>query len=198
MCCGTIKRGREIGYKDKRHAFIWLACVDCGKERWVAIRHNKPIYSRCKGCVRLGNDSPLFGKLGKNSIGWKNGKHKDNDGYVRVLINPTHPYSVMRNHQGYVIENRLIMAQHLGRPLTEEEVVHHKNFVRNDNRIENLELFKNDAEHLAYHRELKKISEEEVCGLCKWFDSDMVYCDKHPEYGEMVEMDFCDDYEELP
>ena len=35
-----------------------------------------------------------------------------------------------------------------------------------------------------------------VCGLCKWYDSDMGYCEKHLNWGEMVEMDTCDDYEE--
>lgn len=50
-----------------------------------------------------------------------------------------------------------------------------------------------------------------VCGLCRWYDSDMCFCEKHPEYGEIVEMDTCyrreyknskqiivSDYEELP
>ena len=55
--------------------------------------------------------------------------------YVPALGHPN------ADSKGYIAEHRLVMSQHLGRPLTEKENVHHKNGDRMDNRIENLELW---------------------------------------------------------
>jgi len=58
------------------------------------------------------------------------------NGYV-LLRNPNHPNA---DKAGYVAEHRYIMATRMGRKLEDSELVHHKNGIRDDNRIENLEL----------------------------------------------------------
>ena len=63
--------------------------------------------------------------------------NKTKQGYITIQLR-NHP---MANKTGYVYEHRLVMAEHLGRYLLPNETVHHKNGIRNDNRIENLELW---------------------------------------------------------
>ena len=53
----------------------------------------------------------------------------------------------MARKDGYVMEHRLAMAQHLDRNLSRVEVVHHRNHDPQDNRIENLQLFPNNSAH---------------------------------------------------
>lgn len=60
--------------------------------------------------------------------------------YVLLKLLPDDPFYAMASSQGIIREHRLVMARHLNRPLMTKEVVHHINGVRDDNRIENLQL----------------------------------------------------------
>jgi len=57
----------------------------------------------------------------------------------------------MANKNGVILEHRLIMSNYLGRMLNSEDVIHHKNGNRTDNRIENL-LLTTPNEHVRNHR----------------------------------------------
>lgn len=80
-------------------------------------------------------------RRGEKHGSWKGGIHKAATGYVWELVAGDDPMISMRTSNGYVLQHRLVMARHLGRPLTKAETVHHINGVRDDNRLENLELW---------------------------------------------------------
>lgn len=70
-------------------------------------------------------------------------KRKNGEGYISktgymIYFKPDHPNS---SKCGKIMGHTLIMSEHLGRPLKKGETVHHKNGIRHDNRIENLELW---------------------------------------------------------
>jgi hypothetical protein len=66
-----------------------------------------------------------WNKKGSESPGWRGGKWKDKNGYIMTKQGPEH---------------RIVMEEHLGRKLYSWEYVHHLNAVKDDNRIENLQV----------------------------------------------------------
>jgi DNA-binding CsgD family transcriptional regulator len=68
------------------------------------------------------------------------GYSTDKKGYVLTKLEPNDPMYCMCSKRGYVYVHRLVTARHLGRPLKDNETVHHINGVRDDYRLENLQL----------------------------------------------------------
>lgn len=88
------------------------------------------------------------GRFGSDSSRWKGGIRHHSKGYIQIY-SPDHPHTTK---EGYVMEHRLVMEKHLGRILDPTEVVNHLNGIKNDNRIENLELVSGGhGEHTKNH-----------------------------------------------
>lgn len=83
-------------------------------------------------------------RKGPDHPAWKGGRKK-HGGYIYVY-QPEHPRATSA---GYVLEHRLVMEKVLGHYLGLDEVVHHINGIRDDNRPENLIVFSRNAKHMS-------------------------------------------------
>jgi hypothetical protein len=132
-------------------------CKECLRLRQRASYNseaNSQRYLRSKNLCVCGSHKSRYAVLCqkcKNSFNADNPKWRvDSKGYV-VAYTP----------DGQISQHRWMMERHLGRPLLGHENVHHKNGVRDDNRIENLELW--STSQPAGQRVEDKLE------WCKWF-----------------------------
>jgi len=103
-------------------------------------------------------------------------KHK---GYNYILYKD-HP---RKDKDGYVYEHTLVMEKYIGRYLTKNEVVHHINKIRDDNRIENLKLMTR-GEHTTYHlKGSKRINSAWNKGIKMWKNK------IHPNKGKTLSIE---------
>lgn len=102
------------------------ACVNFARRsNGLCVSHAERI--KKNGSVQA--DKPLLGTTES---------YLSKDGYKYVKYSGP---LVSNTNRGFVLEHRLVVAEDLGRPLTSDETVHHKNGIRHDNRLNNLELW---------------------------------------------------------
>lgn len=126
-----------------RNQEIPIKCGICGQVRTLpAHRIPKENFTGiCVSCARTG----------QRSHHWKGGRFKHLSGYILVRLTPEHRFYSMADSHHLVPEHRLIMAEHIGRCLRDNEIVHHKNGIKDDNRLENLELLDRRLHHTGFH-----------------------------------------------
>ena len=120
-------------------------CASCHREYLPSSRHLRCPSCRSRIACSCGRPKQVKSATcwacrehGREFNGnWRGGRTKHKAGYVMVRL-PEHPRA--RTH-GYVFEHILVMEAFLDRHLMPDENVHHRNGLRADNRIENLELW---------------------------------------------------------
>jgi HNH endonuclease len=122
---------------DRTRAYV-RRCPRCQRPFLYSIFHSKGEHCSKSCGLRALYDAHPGKRKGEKSPAWRGGKQMRR-GYVWTWC-PDHP-SRSNTAKAYVLEHRLVMEKHLGRYLTRDEHVHHINGIRDDNRIENLELW---------------------------------------------------------
>jgi len=143
-CAGISRKGKSP------QKYRNCKCLNCGKIfNCYKNRPRKYCSRKCSGKSRA-----IF--LGEKSPNWKGGRKISERGYILIYIR-NHPYATKGGKSTmYIKEHRLVMENHIGRYLRPEEVVHHINGNKQDNRIQNLMLFSNHSKHMIFCKHNRK------------------------------------------
>ena len=128
------RRERCNSFHAKKTLLEDKRCVDCGKLlRWRSGKRAKQV--RCKPC-----SLKFSGWLaqGPGNPNWKGGRRVDKDGYIWIYHEGSHLHGRMMRASVYVPEQVLIWEQEHNRVLPKDQIIHHINKNRSDNRPENL------------------------------------------------------------
>lgn len=111
----------------------WCCECECGTRRNICSNNLSAGRTLSCGC-RVADWNRAHTR--ESSPSWKGGRIVQ-DGYV-LVYRPEHPRA---KKNGYVREHTVIMEESIDRYLIKGEEVHHINGVKDDNRLENLELW---------------------------------------------------------
>lgn len=164
-CYGMWQRGRTRGPIKAKRPCATDGCDAAAKAKGFCRRHylalaytppKKPTaHTRRppKKCLHCGDTFHAEYDAAKYCSSACSGAHRKKPfiikkGYRKILI-PAHPRA---DAKGYVFEHLVIAEATIGRPLRNGEEVHHKDFNRQNNAPDNLQVCSSHEEHMRFHR----------------------------------------------
>lgn len=127
------KSYRKGGWTKVGKTIYSAICAQCGEVFFTQkSQHGTTCSNRCSQ-----KHIPRRGGIGR-PISKKRERFINDKGYIKVRA-WDHPRA--SKYGRHVLEHTLVMEKMIGRYLTPEESVHHKNGIRTDNRPDNLELW---------------------------------------------------------
>jgi endogenous inhibitor of DNA gyrase (YacG/DUF329 family) len=153
-----------------RKDLVHLICPICGKpftRKKSAVEKSKDINtmtcsvsccSELRKTLMNGERNHQYGKTGDKNASWKSDERTTTHNYKQIRVED-HPF---RDANNFVLEHRLIAEQYLltdsnsveinGRKYLKPEcVVHHIDFNKQNNSINNLYVFENESMHILFH-----------------------------------------------
>lgn len=113
--------------------------MSVGKKAWWAECKKDPErYNKVVNKISKNNSRYCKGKFGPDHPGWKGGGwYSEKEGKRYVYVQPGHPSYGYKRH---MYEHRYMMEEKLGRRLTPNEEVHHKDGIKDHNEFDNFDL----------------------------------------------------------
>jgi hypothetical protein len=160
---GTFFKKSSIGklfeYKRKKQV-AELKCDNCNNffdrdiHELATFRRNNSFKHFCNECDAKSLGGKMAGEIRNKKYEGEVGKIiKPRGGYYEVYVRKTHLY---RPEQYWVRQHIIVVENHIGRKLLENEVVHHIDGDKLNNDIENLDIC-TISEHNSCHGKAEKI-----------------------------------------
>lgn len=162
---GSFKKGNVPPFKGKELPLKVRLKISNSEKGKILSEETK---ERMRGRKAWNKNLKLPQITGKNHPYWKGGRNKTSDGYIEIYM-PNHPFA----SRNYIREHRLVIEKQLGRYLKPNEVVHHLDGQRNNNKLENLHLFQNAGKHRLYHNFLRMLVGNFIHELGYYFNEDI-------------------------
>lgn len=144
----VLRRSPRSARPSGGRIYWWVRCVRCGMKYEIRTDNlrRRAVTCKCQGptCLKPRQVEP--GEIGA--------RYQDSAGYIRLYA----PWHSQATAQGWILEHRHKMEIYLGRVLTPNEVVHHRDGNRANNDRGNLDLFDSLESHAAEHKKLDALN----------------------------------------